>query len=226
MKSRLALRPAATSSFSAVTFSEPRSRVKPSSPYATDATFTPTRTSMPSASNAFASRSEASGSSTATSRSATSTTVTSTPNRANTCANSQPIGPPPSTIRDFGSSVSATASRLVQYGVPCSPSIGGAAGAVPVFSTTPLRATYVVSPTRTRPGPSRTPRPRANVAPLSSSRLTATASSQSSVASSRIRRATGPQSGCTLDVPPKSETFRASATTWAAAIIIFDGTHP
>ena len=108
---------------------------------------------MPSSVNAFVSTSEASGSSTATRRSATSTTVTSTPYRAKTCANSQPIGPPPSTTSDAGRSVTVTASRLVQYGVPSRPSIGGAAGRVPVLSTTPLRATYVVPSTRTRPGP-------------------------------------------------------------------------
>ena len=76
---------------------------------------------MPSSANAFSSTSEASGSSFAISRSAISTTVTSTPNREKTCANSQPIGPPPSTTTDPGSSVAATASRLVQYGVPCRP---------------------------------------------------------------------------------------------------------
>ena len=168
---------------------------------------------MPSSANAFSSTSEASGSSMATSRSATSTTVTSTPNLPKTCANSQPIGPPPSTTSEAGSSATATASRLVQYGVPSRPSIGGAVGRVPVFSTTPLRATYVVSSMRTRPGPSSTPRPRWNRAPLSSSRLTATASSQSSVASSRTRFATVAQSGFTDAVPPKSGTLRTSATT-------------
>ena len=65
--------------------------------------------------------------------------VTRTPNRAKTWANSQPIGPPPSTTTDAGSSVNATASRLVQYGVSASPGIGGALGVVPVLSTTPAR---------------------------------------------------------------------------------------
>ena len=226
MKSRLACRPAATSSFSARTGLPSTRSVKPSSSWVTESTVAPASTVMPSSVNAFVSTSEASGSSTATRRSATSTTVTSTPYRAKTCANSHPIGPPPSTTSDAGRSVTVTASRLVQYGVPSRPSIGGAAGRVPVLSTTPLRATYVVPPTRTRPGPSSTPRPRWKRAPLSSRRLTATVSSQSSVASSRTRRATSDQSGSTVAVPPKSGTLRAAATTWAAAIIIFEGTQP
>src|SRR3954454_12919657 len=58
-------------------------------------------------------------------------TVTRTPNRAKTWASSQPIGPPPSTTSEPGSSVTCTASRLVQYGVPASPSTGGPAGPGP-----------------------------------------------------------------------------------------------
>ncbi len=122
--------------------------------------------------------------------------------------------------------MSLTASRLVQYGVSARPSIGGAAGAVPVLRTTPLRATYVSPPTCTCPGPVMTPRPRTKRAPFSSSRSTATLSFQSSVASSRIRAATGPQSGVTVEVPPKSGTRRALRITCAAAIIIFEGTQP
>ena len=41
-----------------------------------------------------------------------------------------------------------------------------------------------------------------------------------------MRFATVAQSGVTVAVPPKSGTLRTAATTWAAAIIIFDGTHP
>src|SRR4029078_5680196 len=96
--------------------------------------------------------SEASGSSTATRRSATSTTVTSTPYRAKTWATSQPIGPPPSTTSDAGRSVTVTASRLVQYGVPSRPSIGGAVGRVPVLSTPPLPGAYGVPATRSGRG--------------------------------------------------------------------------
>ena len=44
-------------------------------------------------------------------------------------------------------------SRLVQNGVSASPSIGGVAGRVPVFSTTPFDASYVSPPTSTTPGP-------------------------------------------------------------------------
>ena len=136
------------------------------------------------------------------------------------------MGPPPITTTEPGISVSRTASRLVQYGVSASPSIGGTAGSVPVLSTTPFAATYVVSPTSTRPGPVRRPWPRTNRAPDSSSRSTAAASFQSSVASSRTRAATADQSGCTCAVPPNSGTRCTSATWWAAAIIIFDGTQP
>ena len=128
MPDRLLRRPAATSSLSAVTCWSPRSSVKVPSSWATDPISTPVRTWTPSAANACSRRSAASGSSCRSSRSAASTIVTRTPNRAKTWANSQPIGPPPSTTTDAGSSVSATASRLVQYGVSASPSIGGALG--------------------------------------------------------------------------------------------------
>ena len=153
MPARLLRRPAATSSLSAVTCWSPRSRVNVPSACATEAMSTPVSTWMPSAANAFSSSSAASGSSCSSSRSAASTIVTRTPNRAKTWANSQPIGPPPITTSDAGSSVSATASRLVQYGVSARPSIGGALGVVPVLSTMPLRATYVVPPTATPSGP-------------------------------------------------------------------------
>ena len=64
------------------------------------------------------------------------------------------------------------------------------------------------------------------MAPLSSSRFTATVSSQSSVASSRMRSATGVQSGVTVDEPAIVFTRPASRSVWAAAIIIFEGTQP
>ncbi len=69
-----------------------------------------------------------------------STTVTLAPNLAKTWPSSTPIGPPPSTIRDSGTSVTLTASRLVQNGVPARPGSGGTAGSVPDAITTPRRA--------------------------------------------------------------------------------------
>ena len=98
---------------------------------------TPVSTRMPSSAKTSASSAAASGSLAGTSRGPCCTTVTRTPNRANTCAISQPIGPPPTTTSEPGSSVSCTASRLVQYGVSASPSTGGTAGRVPGLSTTP-----------------------------------------------------------------------------------------
>ncbi len=118
------------------------------------------------------------------------------------------------------------ASRLVQYGVSASPSTGGTDGRVPVPSTMPWRAWKTWSPTRTRPGPSSRPLPRTKRPPLSVNRCTATRSSQSSVASARIRFATGAQSGVTWAVPPRPSTRRASAIAFAARIIILLGTHP
>ena len=55
-----------------------------------------------------------------------------------TCASSTPMAPPPMTTREPGASVASIASRLVQYGVPASPSIGGTAGSVPVLSRLPF----------------------------------------------------------------------------------------
>jgi hypothetical protein len=124
--------------------------------------------------------------------------VTSTPNRANVCTISSPTGPPPITSSEPGSSSSRLMSRFVQYGVPASPSIGGVAGSVPVFSTTPLRAVYVVPSTSTCRGPVSRASPRTNVTPAFCNRSTATWSSQSAVASSRIRTCTGPQSDVTV----------------------------
>ena len=97
---------------------------------------------MPSAANASATTLLASGSTGPRMRSATSSTVTCTPKRENACASSAPIGPPPTTTSEPGASSARSTSRFVQYGVSASPSIGGAAGSVPVFSTTPFAAVY------------------------------------------------------------------------------------
>ncbi len=65
-----------------------------------------------------------------------------------------------------------------------------------------------------------------NRPPFSSKRSTATWSFQLSVASSRMRWATGVQSGWTVDAPAIPGTRRASASRLAARIIILEGTHP
>ena len=185
---------------------------------------------MPSSANAFASSSLDSGSSAGTSRSACWTIVTLAPKRENTCASSQPTGPPPSTTSDPGTSSTATASRLVQYGVSASPSTGGTAGSVPVLSTTPRRAVNTCSvpsgvATVTSRGAVSLPQPRTKVPPALSNRSTATRSSQLSVASSRMRRATGAQSCVTSAAPASTDTRRASPSASVARIIIFVGMH-
>ena len=93
-----------------------------------------------------------------------------------------------------GRSVTFTTSRLVQYGVPSSPSIGGAPGSVPGVEDHRLSAPGSAGRRPRRPAsPTSRPWPCTSCAPASSSRSTATVSSQSSVASSRIRFATGVQ---------------------------------
>ncbi len=118
------------------------------------------------------------------------------------------------------------ASRFVQYGVPARPSIGGIDGTVPVAITMPRVASNSRSPAITVRGPVMVPRSRRNVTPFFTSRSTATWSFQLSVASSRIRWATGAQSGCTVAVPAIPSTRRVSATRLAARIIILLGTQP
>jgi len=159
------------------------------------------------------------------------TIVTRTPNRENTWASSQPIGPPPSTTSEPGSSVTRTASRFVQYGVPASPSIGGTAGRVPGLSSTPRVAAYVVvvppgSSTRTRPGPSRRPTPWWKTAPASRSRSTAIESSHPVVASSSMRRATTDHAGAIVASPATAAARRTSATTSLPRTIILVGMQP
>jgi len=90
-----------------------------------------------------------------------------------------------------GTSSASMAWRFVQYGVPSSPGIGGAQLRAPVLSTTALVASKACPSTTTRPGPSRCAHPRTNRAPRPVSRSTAAVSSQVSVASLRIRSATG-----------------------------------
>ncbi len=152
---------------------------------------------MPSASRADCASLDDSGSSNGSSRSAASTTVTLEPNRANAWASSSPIAPPPRTISESGRSLVSKASLFVQYGVSAKPSIGGITGSVPAPMTTPRRASNVVPSTSTKPGPPSFAQPRTKRAPLPVSLSTAIWSFQSVVASSRIRVATGVQSGLT-----------------------------
>ena len=186
----------------------------------------PVRTSMPSARSTPVTTALASGSSAASTRSSASISVTRVAKRANACAISSPIAPPPSTTSDAGAVSAFAASRFVQYRTSARPGIGGIAGDVPVAITIPRRATKSVSPTRTRPSPSSTPRPRTTRTPCFSRRSTATRSFQSSAASFRMRRATGAKSGVTTARPAMPSTRRASASRSAARIIILLGTQP
>jgi hypothetical protein len=94
--------------------------------------------------------------------------------------------------------------------------MGGMAGSVPVLMMIPRLARNTWSPTVTSPGAVMTPWPRKNVPPLPVNRSTATLSSQSSVASARIRLATGAQSGCTCELPAMPGIRRPSASRSAA----------
>src|SRR5262245_21803138 len=227
-RSSAVCRPVATRSRSAVTGSVPfRCTAKPSAgEYPIFVAPVPTRSSIPSSASAVATSSLASGSSSATSRSSASITVTSTPNLANTWPSSTPIEPPPRMASERGSVSTSIACRLVQYGVPARPSIGGTAGSVPVASTSARLAVYSSPPTATERGPVTFAQPRTNVPPLPSSRSTATRSFQLSVASARIRCATGAQSGVTSLAPAMPGMRRASASRLAARTIILLGTQP
>ena len=112
----------------------------------------PVRTSMPSRPKTSASSAPASGSSGGSRRPDPSITVTRAPNRAKTWDSSAPIAPPPSTRSDAGTSVASMASRLVQYGVPARPSMGGMDGWVPVLMMMARRARSTSPPTVTSPG--------------------------------------------------------------------------
>jgi hypothetical protein len=105
------------------------------------------------------------------------------------------------TTSDVGAAVAFSAPRLVQNGVSARPSIGGTAAVVPVLSTTPRDATTRSTPsfvsTSTVRFPASRPWPRMKRMPASSRRSTATVSSQLSVATSRMRFATGAKSGAT-----------------------------
>ena len=163
----------------------------------------------PRARTPSATTSDASGSSGCSSRSVGSTTVTCVPNRANACASSQPIAPPPMhderRRRRLGLHRLAVrpdeVGALAQLGQPVDRRQGGRRAGrdhdVPAAVVSPSTTT------RTRPSASRPasrPAPRTKSAPAPSSRSTATRSSQSSVASSRMRAWTGAKSGCEFGV--------------------------
>src|SRR6202165_1281957 len=80
--------------------------------------------------------------------------------------------------------------------------------------------------TETLPWPASFPAPRTKWPPLPSNRCTATRSSQLSVATSRMRCATGFQSGLTVASPAKPGMRRPSATMSSSRIIIFVGIQP
>ena len=84
----------------------------------------------------------------------------------------------------------------------------------------------VSPPTSTDAGPVTRAFPRMKWPPLPTRRSTATVSSQESVASSRMRRATGAQSGVTADVPAMPGMRRPSARRSAARTIILEGMQP
>jgi hypothetical protein len=100
------------------------------------------------------------------------------------------------------------------------------AGLVPVPMTMPRRARSTSSPTVTSPGAAIVACPRKSVPPRSVNLSAATMSSQLSVASSRIRLATGAQLGEMTQAPAIPGIRRPSASRLAALIIILDGTQP
>ena len=150
--------------------------------------------------------------------------VTCVPKRAMAWPISSPIAPPPITSSDAGSSSAAIASRFVQCGTASN--IGGTQARAPVARTSARRAEIASPSTSTDAGPVTRARPRTKRPPLPSKRCTATVSSHESVASSRMRRATGDQSGVTTDEPAMPGMRRPSASRSAARTIILEGMHP
>ena len=94
-------------------------------------------------------------------------TVTRLPNRANVCASSSPIAPPPSTTSDSGTVVAD--DRLPVGPVrraSASPAIGGTTGADPVAMTMPRRVRERGVADNDPTGPSRLGAPRTSRPPL------------------------------------------------------------
>ena len=192
---------------------------------------TPVRTPMPSRPNTCGEqrprpRAPRAGSS----RPVASTTVTLAPKRAKTWASSDPIAPPPRTISDSGTCSVSMASRLVQNGVPgqARDRRHGRRGAGADHDPAPRRAARS-SPSRPEPVTGRDDRavPAEQQAALAGE----------PVGGGRVvpvvgglvpdpLRATGAQSGCTVDAPAIPGIRWPSASRSAARIIILDGTQP
>ena len=119
--------------------------------------------------------------------------VTGAPKRAMTWPISRPTAPPPTTSNDPGTVSVAMASRFVQCGM--SANMGGTQARAPVARTSAVPAVISSPSTSTDEALVSRARPRMKCPPLPTKRSTATVSSQESVASSRMRRATGAQSG-------------------------------
>ena len=137
--------------------------------------------------------------------------------------------PPPITTRLPGSSVSLH-RRRGWSSTACPPGrrSAGAAGSVPVLSTTPRAATYVRRRRpRPRPAPTRRPRPRTSRTPASSSASAWASSFQSSVASLADPAATGAPVGRHVDRAGEVGRPGGPRRAWSAArIIILEGMQP
>jgi len=108
-------RPVATSTFSTSMVSPLSSTAFAPPPVtARSSTFVPVKQRIPRADNTFASAGPRSSSISGSRRGSISTTVTSTPNGCSMQANSQPITPPPTISRLWGSASQCSASSLVQ----------------------------------------------------------------------------------------------------------------
>src|ERR1700721_431909 len=101
--------------------------------------------------------------------------------------------------------------------------MGGIQARAPVASTSPFRATIACPSTSTDDAPMTRARPRTKCPPLPTNRSTATWSSHESVASSRMRRATGAQSGVMTDVPALPGTRRPADNSPAPHPTLVDG---
>ena len=113
--------------------------------------------------------------------------------------------PPPMTASDAGSSATFTISRLVQYGVSASPSIGSRRGRGADVEHHATRPDVVVLPHPDRARRRRAaPRPGRSGPRPASSRSTWESSRQWLVACLSIRVATAPQSGVTSALPASS----------------------
>ena len=227
----LGRRPAATSSrsdasSSAVPPASVSDTVNRPSACRTEPIDAPASTWMPSAAIARATTSEDSGSSRARMRGAASTSETLVPNRANACASSAPIAPPPMTTMRRRQVGRARGCRGWSR-TGCRPGRrpGGAAGRGAGVEHDPARRRRSAMPSDLDHAGADEPRrgrARTGHRPSRGARRRRV-SSQSSVASSRIRACTTPQSGATSAAPARVPTRRASASRFAARITILRG---